>query len=307
MEQEKPVLSLFEKKCLLRLEKLYSKALSMKCPFLRRRTTDALDALEAATRSLLSVRTRVGGGTRGRLSLVDRGRSSLEHVLGPPMGLRCKGKTCIKYPPGSLSMQQRHGLILQDWKVDTHKGYYITGRLNTALYRDDCLFDGPDPDMPIRGLRKYLDVARQLFDQNASRSELLSLEIMDDVDDNNNNNNENSNNNNSSPKSNNTIVARWKMNGILRLPWHPRLPEWTGQTTYHFDNDGLVYLHTETWDLSVAQAFVSTLLPEVAQRLWPTTTTTTTPRIITAVDNDNDDKRRAGEEEDVCQDECSLV
>lgn len=180
------------------------------------------------------------------------------------MGLRCKGKTCIKNP--GLPIQQKYDIILKDWKVDTHKGYYITGRLNTTLYRDDCMFDGPDPDMPIQGLRKYLNVASQLFDQHESRSELLKLEIQGE-----------------------TIVADWKMNGILRLPWHPRLPEWTGQTTYHFDENGLVYLHTETWDMSVAHAFLKTLWPDLAQRLWPS-------------DDGNDNKLEEEEEE-----ECNLV
>ena len=60
-----------------------------------------------------------------------------------------------------------------------HKGYYITGKLNTTIYRDDCWFDGPDPDMPVRGVRKYLNAASQLFDVSASTAELLSLEIGD--------------------------------------------------------------------------------------------------------------------------------
>jgi hypothetical protein len=93
------VLSPFETKCLMRLEMLYSKALSMKCPFLRRRATDSLDALEKATRLLL---------------IRDR---SLE-LIGPPIGLRCKGKTCIKNP--GLSIQQKYDIILQDWKGLLH-------------------------------------------------------------------------------------------------------------------------------------------------------------------------------------------
>ena len=51
-------------------------------------------------------------------------------------------------------------------------------------------------------------------------------------------------------------------------------------------NIGLIYLHKETWDISVLQAFVQTLFPELAQLFWEkeeeevdeviTATTTTT-------------------------------
>jgi hypothetical protein len=137
--------------------------------------------------------------------------------------------------------------IKSDWCCHNNKGYYVTGRLTTAVYRDDCLFDGPDPDMPVRGLRKYLNAASQLFDQRQSRSELLDLKIKSGV-----------------------IVARWRMKGILRLPWRPAVPEWTGTTTYYTDDDGLIYKHKETWDVSVIQAFLQTLWPALAERIYET-------------------------------------
>jgi hypothetical protein len=100
--------------------------------------------------------------------------------------------------------------------------------------------------MFFRGLRKYLNAASQLFDRAKSRAELLSLDII----------------------SSDKIVATWRMNGVLRLPWKPTLPEWTGSTTYHLDQDGLIYIHEEDWDVSVMQAFMETFAPDVAKKIW---------------------------------------
>jgi hypothetical protein len=146
----------------------------------------------------------------------------------------------------NLSIQQLADIIRKDWREDTLKGYYITGKLNTTIYRDDCLFDGPDPDMPVRGLRKYINAASQLFEHQTSTATLKSLEIVDDR----------------------TIMVGWELEAVLHLPWHPKLPVWTGSTTYHLDEDGLVYFHEDAWDMSVFQAFTETFFPSVASRIW---------------------------------------
>lgn len=224
----------WERWCVNHIEQYYSKAMALKCPFMRRRAADLLDAADMLMRFLV-IRHK-----------------SLE-LIGPPPSLRgADGSTTMGGGNNrklmGLSVQETADIIRQDWKPETNKGYYITGRLNTSVYRDDCLFDGPDPDMPVKGLRKYLNAASQLFDQRQSRSELLSLEI--------------------DPVDQVTIVAKWRMHGILRLPWKPLLPAWTGTTRYHRDEDGLIYLHRETWDMSVFQAFLRTFWPALAQRIW---------------------------------------
>ena len=66
------------------------------------------------------------------------------------------------------------------------------------------------------------------------------------------------------------ILAHWRMKGVLRLPWRPALPVVTGTTTYHRDADGLIYRHAETWDMTVLQAFLYTLWPQLAKRIWKT-------------------------------------
>jgi hypothetical protein len=223
-------LSAWESWCVTHLRISYNQALTLKCPFLKRRASDVLDAADQVMRFLM-VRHK-----------------SLD-LLGPPPSWRCDGDT--KEKARDLPLETLLEVIRKDWKVQglgktQHKGYYITGRLNTAIYRDDCLFDGPDPDMPVRGLRKYLNAASQLFDQRQSEAELTSLEVVND----------------------NLIVARWRIHGVLMLPWRPQVPEWTGSTRYHRDGDGLIYCHEEDWDISVFRAFLGTLLPSVANQIW---------------------------------------
>ena len=177
-------------------------------------------------------------------------------LIGPPPGCRSTIATSTKHK--HLELDELMEIIRHDWKPNNqHKGYYITGRLNTTIYRNDCWFDGPDPDMPVRGVRKYLNAASQLFDTATSSAELLSLQIGDESYD--------------TIATKSTIVAHWKLQGVLHLPWHPALPVWTGRTTYHLDEEHMIYRHEEHWDISVVQAFTQTLWPEVGNVLWKTT------------------------------------
>ncbi|KAL3918587.1 MAG: hypothetical protein SGILL_004165, partial [Bacillariaceae sp.] len=128
-----------------------------------------------------------------------------------------KKTNCIKYK--GLALDQVYDHILQDWKPDTDgKGYYVTGKLTTPIYRDDCWFLGPDPDMPIHGLRKYVGVAAHLFDYDTSSARLEGLEMVLPC------SSENDNASESRHSDHPTIIAKWTMSGILRLPWRPALP-----------------------------------------------------------------------------------
>jgi hypothetical protein len=163
----------------------YSQSLSIKCRFFRRRMADLLNGVDMMMRFVV---------------------------------IRHKSLDLIGPPPGDVdphkSMEDRLQTIRHDWRTDTDKGYYITGRLNTTMYRDDCLFDGPDPDVPPRGLRKYLNAASHLFDHASSSAELLSLEKKRIA----------GNGNDDDDDGTILVVARWKLQGVLHLPWHPELP-----------------------------------------------------------------------------------
>lgn len=117
--------------------------------------------------------------------------------------------------------------------------YYVTGRLSASIYADDCVFDGPDPDVPVTGLAKYVSAAAGLFDRRQSRVDLLEIET----------------------RGEGQIVATWRLEGALNLPWKPRIKPYTGETTYTFDQRGLVVSHVETWSVSALDAFVSVVWP----------------------------------------------
>ena len=57
------------------------------------------------------------------------------------------------------------------------------------------------------------------------------------------------------------ISVRWKLQGVLNLPWHPELKPYTGTTHYHVDDEGMIAKHIEDWDISMLDAFLCTLLP----------------------------------------------
>ena len=210
----KAALSPAEVWCLCKCEELYQRGLALKCPWMRRRMLDAVDTIEMVARSLVIQPKNVD-------------------MIGPPIGLRGDAVTSFKH--AGLSISDVAAIIREDWKEDTSKGYYVTGSISPSVYRDDCVFDGPDPDMPVKGLRKFRGAASQLFDRSKSSAELLSLSIEGDV-----------------------IVARWKMNGVLRLPFRPKMPEVIGTTTYHLDENNLIYNHQETWHISALKAFCET-------------------------------------------------
>jgi hypothetical protein len=44
-----------------------------------------------------------------------------------------------------------------------------------------------------------------------------------------------------------TILAKWTVRGVLRVPWKARL-FFNGYSTYKFNADNLIFEHIDTWD-----------------------------------------------------------
>eukprot|EP01036_Dinobryon_divergens_P030303 gene30303-39525_t len=201
------------------------KCMTIKCPFFRRRAIDSLEFIVSIINFVLLTRhksipiafnTEVTTSAVGTIKLTNQTVAEIA---------RC---------------------ILNDWRGKNPngfdgKGYYITGALTKSIYRDDCYFDGPDPDMPVSGLQKYLLSVSNLFDRRKSRADITRPVVVNEVD--------------------RTIQVFWRLEGVLNLPWHPSMKPWTGNTKYHVDSNGLVERHVEQWDVSVLDAFLSTLLP----------------------------------------------
>mmetsp|Transcript_17882 Transcript_17882/g.24780 ORF Transcript_17882/g.24780 Transcript_17882/m.24780 type:complete len:319 (+) Transcript_17882:168-1124(+) len=223
------------------LDEWYTRSSDIKCPFFRRRAADMIDGMAMIGRFLL-VRHK---------------------TLYTPPGCRAAAKQKDLVEKNlCLDQETLYSTVLQDWRTDTNKGYFVTGRLNSTIYRDDCFFDGPDPDMPVRGVRKFVNAISQLFDSRKSTAELLSLEWTESS------SSSSSREDGDMNKSSNILVASWKLNGVLMLPWRPQIPSYTGRITYHFDDNGLVFFHQEEWDISVLEAFVSTISPSIGKRIW---------------------------------------
>lgn len=216
---------LAEQRALSSLNELNTRARTVKCPFWRRRFVDALDAMQHVLAWAIVVRHK-------SLSLpisLSVPNSSVPSLMDPTSDKALH-----------LPLEQRLELIRSDFEK---RQYYITGRLSKNIYTDDCLFDGPDPDVPVVGLEKYTDAMAGLFERKLSRVDLLAIQIT----------------------SENTIHAEWRLEGALNLPWKPPIKPYTGETVYTFDERGLVVTHVESWSLSAFEAFVSVLWPGFGQ------------------------------------------
>ena len=234
------------------LDFLYDKSSSIKCPFFRRRAADAIDNTAMIFHFFLI-----------RHKSLPWISDLLEDPNYSPECPGCKpyGRYIKRLADGRaektrhLPVDEILHRVKMDWTGGAceSRGYYITGKLDSTIYKDDCLFTSPDPDMPVRGLRKYLSAAAQLFDQRESCAELVSISC----------------NEKGGEMGHGIVEVEWRLSGILNLPWHPEVEPWTGQTRYHLDDEGLIYLHEEEWDISVWRAFICTLHPEAREwAIW---------------------------------------
>ena len=121
----------------------------------------------------------------------------------------------------------------------------MTGRLSKPFYSDACLFEGPDPDMPVRGLAKYCSASSNLFDHTLSKCDLLAIGEATDR------------------ATGETLpVVFWRIEGVVNLPWHPTIKPYVGATLFQTDEQGLVAQATEFWSITAFDAFATTLFPE---------------------------------------------
>jgi hypothetical protein len=159
------------------LDDMYTQSLQMKCPFFRRRTADILDTIDTICRTFV-----VGQQKQSILPSPASWRPLQQYQkyqYQHQQNSLAIDDTIIEDDQHysktiNLPLEDIMQLIQNDWHCTTNnKGYYITGRLTKSIYRDDCYFDGPDADMPVRGLRKYLNAASQLFEYKTSTATLL--------------------------------------------------------------------------------------------------------------------------------------
>eukprot|EP00798_Chlamydomonas_sp_ICE-L_P026411 gene26411-17510_t len=114
--------------------------------------------------------------------------------------------------------------------------YYTTGNLTASAYEPNCNFI--DPTTNVKGVAPYTKAVASLFDATKSRADLISISVVDLR----------------------TIKLRWRLEGALKIA-DLRIKPYTGTTLYTLDDKGLISKHEETWDISAADAFLSTVIP----------------------------------------------
>lgn len=129
------------------VEEMRVGAENIRCPFFRRRAGDVVDILFELV-VWVSARHK-------RLDFRPVEKSCAEKLRGK-------------------EVQEVMSIVEEDFR---RRKYYITGLLTSQIYRDDCLFESPDPDLPVVGLKKYVNAAANLFDRKLSSCDLLSIEV----------------------------------------------------------------------------------------------------------------------------------
>ena len=115
-----------------KINSLYEQCIKIKCPFFRRRAFDMIESITSVMRFII----------------INRHKSIDSFEFFDNNILKFENDTKVY----NLDMTDISKIIQSDWEGNYNgKGYYITGRLSKYIYKDNCIFDGPDPDMPIKG------------------------------------------------------------------------------------------------------------------------------------------------------------
>lgn len=206
----------------VQLAAAHGRAQAVPCPFFRRRFTDSVESAQLVIRWV-------------------RARHKSLPIDQPASALPCAGAKLEH-----LGLAQLAAVLQGDFE----RRAFVSGRHTRAIYLDECVFDGPDPDMPVVGVRKYCLAVSGLFDPASSRCALLGAPAVDEEA--------------------RTISCHWRLSGRLRLPWKPAFKPYLGRTTYRIDGaTGLICSSCEEWSVHPLVAFLSVLAPRAADWLAP--------------------------------------
>lgn len=211
------------------IDNLYETCSGIKCPFFRRRAIDLVENIQLTLNFIVA--------RHKSIPFIDLSKYLINIEVSD--SVKSNHNKTINLPIKDVAE-----IIYNDWSIEKGaKGYYITGKLTKSIYDEDCLFSGPDPDMPVRGLKKYLLFASQLFHRQKSKAELRHPLVIN--------------------KDQNTITAYWRIEGVLNLPWKPLMKPFNGITTYKMNHQNLIVAHHEEWEISFLDALLFVLIPVV--------------------------------------------
>merc|ERR1719356_563317 len=140
------------------LDSLYDNISAIRCPFFRRRAADTIDNCSMLLQFLIIRHKSLPWFSDLLINSDQESGNDQQMTLFTAPGCKPIGRNVKQEKVKNLSLDAIQTLINLDWTkgISKDKGYYISGKLTHEIYHDSCLFTGPDPDMPVRGLRKYL-------------------------------------------------------------------------------------------------------------------------------------------------------
>jgi len=135
-----------------------------------------------------------------------------------------------------VSAQQAAEVLSRDLG---EREYFVTGRLTTEIFDNQCEF--VDPTNDTTGPENYLRALRVLFDPARSSVRLLEdIEVINES----------------------TLRGVAVLEGVLKLPWKPRISPTTVTVTYTRDpNTGLITKQSESWDRQPLSALIEIFKP----------------------------------------------
>ena len=127
---------------------------------------------------------------------------------------------------------------------DFRNGYLFSGKIDTEIYDEQCVFT--DPTLSFKGLSTFernIKAIKPALDFFVGDSMVVLYDCKIDLEV-------------------KEIKALWRMSGDIKLPWKPRI-ELTGNTVLSYDTDkgGRIVDYYERWDLPAATALLQLLQP----------------------------------------------
>ena len=115
--------------------------------------------------------------------------------------------------------------------------YILTGQLTPSIFADDCRF--VDPNNAVDGLSRYQKALSLLFRPELSELSAVRVSVAGDK----------------------RIVADYVAEGVLKLPWRPRIAPWSGHIEWTLNAEGLVASQVDVWNITRLDAIRQTFTP----------------------------------------------
>lgn len=117
------------------------------------------------------------------------------------------------------------------------KEWFVTGNVNPSYFSDD--FEFQDPDVKLSGIEDYARGVYKLFDQDISRAEIISTQVV-------------------SP---NTITVTWRLSGKVNVGPGLTIKPYICYSDLTVDDNGLICFQEDRFDIPGWDILLSALFP----------------------------------------------